>query len=385
MAKQTKKTPAAKKAAPAKNPAPAAPKEVWKSIVSTDPRKPFFMAELKTASRCGKVTMVEIGKDGTRIRGNCMNPKANNAMQGFVTVSTPSDAPVGAMVDGHWRPAEAPTKAAANAEKAVAAVEAKLASKVVIQDACAAAGCTEAPIAKTSYCGTHTVEAMKAIIDGRSAKPTLPLSKEAQTVCIEKGCRAIIRAGTSLRRCDKHAAPMLARMQRIANHVTKDINETLAKPATKKLLAEMVEPAPFASPFTPAMPTSSLPASFGEMEKAEQRKEAKRLTRALVAAGVTIQTQAEATGVTDGSVYRWYRASSAPTAAQFSKLVLLSTAQAGQAFVPRKPAKEKAITGSIKTPTAAAAKQVTGPKPADQRQLMLNLRDALNAVLGATA
>lgn len=269
---------------------------------------------------------------------------------------------------------------------AVDAVDAKLAKlaknidvqiyapmpKLSIQEACAALDCTEPPLDGTSYCGTHTVAAMKEIIDGRSAKPNKSLKEEAQTVCVEPGCREIIRASASMRRCDKHREARLKNMNAAVAKVQKEVNQALARPATKKLLAELSTPAPVA-PLAP----ETMAAFYADVPKQSQRSHAKTLTRKLVKMGWSIQRQAEATGVTDGSVYRWYRASSAPTPAQFEALQQMLQNPPDTAVA--------AATGSIKAPgkRAASAKSAALKPAKDPRQLMLALRDALNEALSA--
>lgn len=49
-------------------------KTVWQNLKSTDERKPAAMAAIRKAAGVtgGKVTCVQVSKDGTRVRGNVL-------------------------------------------------------------------------------------------------------------------------------------------------------------------------------------------------------------------------------------------------------------------------------------------------------------------------
>jgi hypothetical protein len=354
MAKQAKKTTkaktraqtaalAARHAHQATAAADRKSREVWLNVTSTDPRKAVFVAKLKAASGCRKVTLVKISKDGSTIRGNCMNPNGPGASVGFMTAPAPSDAPPAGEV----------------AEQPKEKTPARGGKKLVIQDACAAAGC-DLPPTIDGFCGAHYAEQKAGIkkVDAAIAKLA---GSELETTCKARGCLTRISADARFGRCPKHGAAFQAKADKVVKKVESEVNAQLASPSGKALMAELSTPPEH---------------GFVRMDKPAARAEAMRITRALVAAGHRIVDIAGLCGVTDGSVYRWYRAASAPTPFQYLKL---------EELMDRAPeAKPKIETGSLIVAAQTAAKAVKAKRGADPRQLMLELRDALNAVLSAT-
>lgn len=152
----------------------------------------------------------------------------------------------------------------------------------------------------------------------------------------------------------------LAKVQAVADEIAADINAALAAPDAKAALAKA------AAPVTQDLNVAEGAAAFLQADKDLQRGLAMSLTRQLVSDGHRVTEMAAACGVTDGSVYRWYRATSAPTGAQYGTLL-------GMAGKP--PA-----NGSRRAPGATAARSARRT-PTDVRQLMLELRDLLTAQL----
>lgn len=323
----------------------------WVHLKSNDPRKPRVVAALKAKSGCSKITNVEAAKDGSAFQADCLKKGTGRGFQNLGTFGVTA-----AEAAGLVEAAPEKEKTPAKPRKALIIDESTVPDEVLLAQRAATAG--EKIVAEL-------------------AKKEAAANAVATTTCLAKGCLERIPVGSAHRRCPKHAAAFQAKAQKLANKVAKEITVQLNTPKAKAALQAMAKDA--AAHLVTGKPVTTkqgVAVIFATSSKGDQRSEAKRITRQLVQEGVRVAGIAAATGVTDGSVYRWYRAASAPTPAQYEKLLMLQAASGG-------PPQADVARGNLKAPRAVStAAKASRAKPGpDPRQLMLQLRDALNAVL----